>query len=103
MSRLWFMVRARLSRVLDRAEDPGDTLDYAYTKQVELLQGVRAGIAEVTTAKKQLELQSAKLGQQSAKLEEQARFALKANREDLARVGLVRQSAHDRASGAVSY
>jgi phage shock protein A len=98
VSRLWFLIRAKFSRVLDRAEDPGDTLDYAYTKQVELLQGVRAGITEVTTAKKQLELQSAKLGQQSAKLEEQARYALKSNREDLARVALERKSALEHSS-----
>ena len=95
MSRFWFMVKAKFSRVLDRAENPNDTLDYAYTKQVELLQGVKAGIAEVTTAKKQLELQSGRLSQQSAKLEEQARYALRSQREDLARVALERKSALD--------
>ncbi len=95
MSRLWFLVKAKFSRVLDRAENPNQTLDYAYTKQVELLQDVKAGIAEVTTAKKQLELQSGRLSQQSSKLEEQARFALRSEREDLARVALERKSALD--------
>ena len=95
MSRFWYLIKAKFSKALDRAEDPNETLDYAYTKQVELLQGVRAGIAEVTTAKKQLEHQSGRLSQQSAKLEEQARFALRSGREDLARVALERKSALD--------
>lgn len=99
MRRLWFLLKAKFSRVLDRAENPNDTLDYAYTKQVELLQGVRSGIAEVTTAKKLLERQSERMEKQSAKLEEQARLALRSNREDLARVALERKSALDHQAG----
>jgi phage shock protein A len=99
VSRLWFQIKAKFSKALDRAENPNETLDYAYTKQVELLQGVKAGIAEVTTAKKQLELQSGRLSQQSAKLEEQARFALRSQREDLARLALERKSALDHQVG----
>src|SRR3954447_2808342 len=30
-------VKAKISKLLDRAEDPAETLDYGYQKQVELL------------------------------------------------------------------
>jgi phage shock protein A len=43
------VVKAKISRMLDRAEDPGETLDYGYQKQTELLQNVKKGIADVVT------------------------------------------------------
>jgi phage shock protein A len=88
MSRAATVVKARISKLLDRAEDPALTLDYSYEKQLELLQKVKMGIADVTTAKKRLELQTQQLEQQVAKLEGQARQALAAGREDLARQAL---------------
>jgi len=74
-------------------EDPRETLDLSYEKQLDLLQNVKRCVAEVTTSKKRLELQRAKLIQSSDKLENQAREAVKANREDLARQALERKSA----------
>src|SRR5881628_474790 len=93
MSRASTIVKAKLSKLLDRAEDPGETLDYSYEKQLELLQNVKRGIADVTTAKKRLELQTAQLEQSVVKLETQARDALAAGREDLARQALERKAA----------
>src|SRR5881628_454395 len=92
MSRASTIVKAKLSKLLDRAEDPGETLDYSYEKQLELLQNVKRGIADVTTAKKRLELQTAQLEQSVVKLETQAREAVGAGREDLARQALERKS-----------
>jgi phage shock protein A len=86
------IIKAKVSKLLDRAEDPGETLDYSYTKQLELLQNVKKGIAEVVTAKKRLQMQQDKLGQSIVKLDTQARQALAANREDLARVALERKT-----------
>jgi phage shock protein A len=86
------VVKARISKLLDRAEDPAITLDYSYEKQRELLQNVKKGIADVVTAKKRLEMQTQKLEQDVAKLEGQARQALGAGREDLARVALERKT-----------
>ena len=68
--------RRRSRRLLDRAEDPAETLDYGYQKQVELLQNVKKGIADVVTSKKRLQMQSQKLEQQVVKLDTQARQAL---------------------------
>jgi phage shock protein A len=92
MSRTSAIVRAWYSKLLDRAEDPAVTLDYSYERQLELLQNVKKGIADVVTAKKRLELQTKKLETELPKLDEQARQALAANREDLARAALERKA-----------
>ena len=52
MSRMSTVVKAWISRLLDRAEDPSVTLDYSYERQREQLQKVKKGVAEVVTAKK---------------------------------------------------
>ena len=89
--RMSTVVKARVSHMLDRAEDPAETLDYSYQKQIEQLQNVKRGIAEVVTAKKRLQLQQQSITQQTAKLDGQARQAMAAGREDLARAALERK------------
>jgi phage shock protein A len=93
MSRTSIIAKAKFSKLLDRAEDPGETLDYSYEQQLQQLQNVKRGIADVTTAKKRLELEDSSLGQQLSKLDDQARQALAAGREDLAREALSRKAA----------
>ena len=85
------IIKSKISRMLDKAEDPSETLDYSYEKQLELLQNVKKGIADVVTSKKRLQLQSGKLEQQVVKLDTQARQAMGAGREDLARAALERK------------
>src|SRR5438477_12805948 len=92
MKRMGMIFRAKANKALERAEDPRETLDYSYEKQLELLQKVKRGIVEVTTSKKRLELQAQKINDDSAKLDDQARRALGAGREDLARVVLQRKA-----------
>jgi phage shock protein A len=87
------VIKAKWNKVLNRAENPNETLDYSYEKQLELLQNVKRGVADVVTAKKRLQLQQGKLEQSVPKLEGQAREALAANREDLARMALERKTA----------
>lgn len=91
MGRFMTIVKAKASKLLDRAEDPRETLDYSYEKQLEMLQKVRRGVADVATAKKRLELQSAKLEQSVTKLDGQARQAVAVGKEDLARIALERK------------
>jgi phage shock protein A len=93
MSRMSMIFKAKFSKALDRAENPSETLDYSYEEQLRQLQNVKRGIADVTTAKKRLELQYASMQQQVDKLDGQARQALGANREDLAREALSRKAA----------
>ena len=87
------IIKAKFSKLLDRAENPAETLDYSYEEQLRQLQNVKRGIADVTTAKKRLELQYTQMQQQVDKLDGQARQALEANREDLAREALTRKAA----------
>src|SRR5262245_16911434 len=90
--RMSTVIKAKISRMLDRAEDPGETLDYSYQKQLESLQNVKKGIADVVTAKKRLQMQSQKLEQSVVKLDTQARQALSAGNEELARTALERKN-----------
>ena len=87
------MMKAKVSAVLDHAENPAETLDYSYEKQLELLQNVKSGIADVVTSKKRLQMQEQSLREQAAKLEGQARQALAAGNEDLSRTALQRKQA----------
>jgi phage shock protein A len=89
--RMSTVIKAKINKLLDRAEDPSETIEYSYQKQMELLQNVKKGIADVVTAKKRLQLQQQKLEQQVVKLDTQARQALAAGREDLARTALERK------------
>ena len=90
-SRIKTIFGAKMSTLLDAAENPHETLDYSYEKQLQLLQNVKRGIVEVVTAKRRLELQASKLQDQLARLDQQARQAMAAGREDLARVALERK------------
>jgi len=90
--RMSTVIKAKISKLLDRAEDPGETLDYGYQKQIEYLQNVKKGIADVVTSKKRLQMQSSKLEQSIVKLDTQARQALAQGQEDLARTALERKT-----------
>ena len=83
---------SKANKALNKAEDPRETLDYSYEKQLELLQKVRRGVADVATSRKRIELQIQNLDQQTNKLTEQAKAALAGGREDLAREALTRKS-----------
>jgi len=89
--RMSVVIKSKINKLLDKAEDPSETLEYSYQKQMELLQNVKKGIADVVTSKKRLQLQQQKLEQQVVKLDTQARQALAQNREDLARTALERK------------
>jgi phage shock protein A len=92
MKRVQLVFKAKANKALDRMEDPRETLDYSYQRQLEMLTKVRRGVADVATSRKRVELQMNQLTQQSTKLEDQARKALSMGREDLAREALGRKS-----------
>jgi phage shock protein A len=92
ISRASLIVQSKFSKLLNRAENPTETLDYSYEQMLGQLQNVKRGVADVVTAKKRLELQTQKLEQNVVKLETQARQAVAANREDLARQALERKA-----------
>jgi len=92
MKRISLIFRSKANRALDRAEDPRETLDYSYQRQLDLLSKVRRGVADVATSRKRVELQVNQLESQSTKLQDQAQKAITVGREDLAREALTRKS-----------
>jgi phage shock protein A len=92
MKRISLIFRSKANTALDRAEDPRQTLDYSYQRQLELLSKVRRGVADVATSRKRVELQANQLEAQAAKLQDQAQKAIDMGREDLAREALTRKS-----------
>ena len=97
MAGMWqrfkMIFKSKANAAMDKAENPAQTLDYSYEKQLEMLQKVRRGVADVATSRKRIELQIAGLDKQLSKLDDQARAALAGGREDLAREALTRKSA----------
>jgi phage shock protein A len=92
-SRISTIFQAKTNKVLNRVEDPRDTLDLSYEKQMESLTKVRRSVADVATARKRIELQAAQLQKQADKLQDQAKAALAQGNEDLAREALSRRAA----------
>ncbi|HUZ08891.1 MAG TPA: PspA/IM30 family protein [Acidimicrobiales bacterium] len=91
--RMSAILQAKTNKVLDKAEDPRETLDLSYEKQLESLQKVRRSVADVATARKRIELQAGQLQKQADKLQDQAKAALTQGNDDLAREALARRAA----------
>ncbi|HUY08276.1 MAG TPA: PspA/IM30 family protein [Candidatus Dormibacteraeota bacterium] len=89
------LAQQKITRLLNRAENPVEALDLAYQKQLEALQQVRRGVAEVVTSEKRLEMQATQLRQSQVKLQGQAKLAVEQGRDDLARLALTRSQAAD--------
>ncbi len=93
LSRMSTVVKSKMNRILDNAEDPRETLDFAYEKQMEMLKKVKRGVVEMVTTKRRIEQQASKVRENISMLDKQASQALNADREDLARVALQRKQA----------
>src|SRR6266568_2416172 len=72
MKRVSLIFKSKANKALDRMEDPRETLDYSYQRQLEMLTQVRRGVADVATSRKRVELQMNNLRQQQNKLAGQA-------------------------------
>jgi phage shock protein A len=94
MNRVSTVISQKVSNLLDRFENPQEALDYSYVKQQEMLNKLRRGLAEIITSRKRLEMQKSRLWDNIRLLDEQARRALEAGREDLARLALERKNAN---------
>jgi phage shock protein A len=92
MKRVSMLFKAKANKALDRMEDPRETLDYSYQRQLEMLTQVRRGVADVATSRKRVELQMNTLQREMDKREGQAKQALGNGREDLARDALSRKA-----------
>jgi phage shock protein A len=88
LSRLATLLRIRAHATLDGLEDPGQVMDYSYHELLKRLDQLKGAIVEVVTSEKRLEMQQQDLIARIDKLSLQTEAALRANREDLARLAL---------------
>ena len=92
MSRMSTIVKSKMNRLLDSAEDPRETLDYSYEQQLEMLHRVKRGVVEMVTARRRIQQQADRVRTNVTRLERQARQAVEAGRDDLARLALQRKN-----------
>jgi phage shock protein A len=78
-------------------DDPREALDRSYQRQLEALQKVRRGVADVATSRMRVQLQVGQLEETAAKLAGQRKDALDSGDEDLA--GEVRAPVQEQLSG----
>jgi phage shock protein A len=86
------LFKAKANKALDKVEDPRETLDYSYQRQLEMHQKVKRGLLDVATARKRLEMQGEQLQAKATKLHDQAKRAMELGQEDLAREALTRRA-----------
>jgi phage shock protein A len=89
--RISTVAKAKISALLDRVENPAEAIDYAYERQVEDLRTLKEAIADLVTAKKQLEARKADQSERAERLGAEAGGALSAGNEELARAALERK------------
>jgi phage shock protein A len=86
------IVQAKANKALDAAEKPDEMLDLSYEKMLEQLTQVRRALVDIAASKKRIELQEEQLQHSVDHLQDQAKQALQANREDLAKEALSRKA-----------
>ena len=85
------ILEGKVNHFLDNAEDPGESLDLSYEKMITNLQDTKRHLADVVTERVSLENQMAQAQKAADKADADARMALGANREDLARAELAQK------------
>lgn len=87
------IVAAKASKAVDAAEKPDEMLDYSYNQMLEQITRIRRALVDIAASRKRIELQETQLQYSVEHLNDQARAALAAGREDLAREALSRKAA----------
>ncbi|MGH6972296.1 MAG: PspA/IM30 family protein, partial [Caulobacteraceae bacterium] len=96
LGRVADLFQAKTNKLLNTLEDPNETLDLSYEKMLTGLQETKRHLADVVAQQKSLERQIASGDAEVAGAEADARLAVQASRDDLARAALVhRQRAVD--------
>src|ERR1700678_2692716 len=87
------ILSAKANKALDAAEKPDEMLDLSYEQLLDHVTQVRRALVSIAASRKQIELQEQQLGHSVDHLNDQAKAALGAGREDLAREALSRKAA----------
>lgn len=91
LARFKAIFQAQANAVADQLEDPKASLDFSLTKLEENRRQLSRSLIEVSAAKRRLENQRDELARAVEKYEKQARAAVEAGRDDLARTALERK------------
>ncbi len=91
ISRIKAVFESRANQVVDAFEDPKASLDYSLERLEESRAQIGRSLIEVSAARNRLEIQRSQIGAALDKYQEQAQSAVKADREDLARIALERK------------
>ena len=87
------IVQAKANKALDAAEKPDEMLDLSYEQMLDQITQVRRALVQIAASRKQLELQEQQFQHSVDHLQEQAKAAMAAGKEDLAREALTRKAA----------
>jgi phage shock protein A len=87
------IVQAKANKALDAAEKPDEMLDLSYEKMLEQITQVRRALVDLAASKKRLELQQEQFQHTIDHLQDQAKQALTAGKDDLAKEALSRKAA----------
>jgi phage shock protein A len=87
------IIAAKANKALDQVEDPNEMLDLSYEKMLEQLTELRRALVDIAASRKRIELQEAQLQQSVDHLQDQAKQAVAAGRDDLAKEALSRKAA----------
>ena len=87
------IVQAKSNKALDAAEKPDEMLDLSYEKMLEQITQIRRALVDIAGSRKRLELQEQQFEHTRDHLQDQAKQALAAGREDLAKEALNRKAA----------
>ena len=88
-----FSLRVWLRELFRPAEDPRQTFEYSYERQRSMLARVQAALKEIRKTEARLAKMAAELEAKLPLLQDQARLAVRQNRDDLARNALERRGA----------
>ncbi|WP_266168699.1 PspA/IM30 family protein [Dyella subtropica] len=93
LGRVADLLQAKTQKLLDKMEDPNETLDLSYEKMITGLQETKQHLAEVVTEQKLLERQIEQAQHEADQAQDNARLALQSSHEDLARTALSQRQA----------
>ncbi len=89
LNRVADLFQAKTHKLLNALEDPNDTLDLSYEKMLTGLQETKRHLADVVAQQKSLERQIGNNDRELEGAEADAKLAVQAGRDDLARAALV--------------
>ncbi len=95
------IIEAKVNKFLNNAENPDEALDLSYEKMLSALQETKRHLADVVTEQKTLERQMLAAQSDSHRAENDARMALQAGREDLAKAALTEKQAADQKAASL--